>query len=174
MRNWLPYAAVAAITLSVGAFTGARADDIGKKKTDPVSQKVVTVAKDTPVVNVSGDKYYFADVKSRDTFLKAPESYLKKPQVCPIKGNAGLANKGNRIVVNDQIYYFCCMECPKEFAKDPSLAGKVSDPVSGKEFSPSADGPKSTFKGSLYFFDSKESKDAFDKEPAKYAKVILQ
>ena len=170
MKLWMPLAAAA---LALGVTT-ASADDIGKTKTDPVSGKSVTVAKETPMLNVGGNKLYFADAKNRETFLKNPESFLKMPQICPVKGNPGRANKANRAVVNDQILYFCCANCAMEFQKDPSLLGKVKDPVSGNEFSLAAGAPTATYKGSTYYFESDECKAAFEKDPAKYAKVVLQ
>jgi YHS domain-containing protein len=49
----------------------------------------------------------------------------------------------------------------------------VTDPVSGKEFAESADSPKTENGNVIYFFETPENKAAFDKEPAKYAKVKL-
>jgi YHS domain-containing protein len=173
MRTWLPYALVA----SVGLLVAATADDLGKKMVDPVSNKEVTVAKETPTVIVNGNHLYFADAKNRDTFLKAPETYVTKTKLeCPVKGfPIRGASKTNRVVVNDQIVYFCCGNCPSAFAKEPNnFLDKVSDPVSGKEFALTADAPKSTYKNGIYFFENADNKAAFEKEPAKYAKVVLQ
>ena len=172
MRCSLPLAALAAAAYFQ---VGAHADDVGKTKTDPVSLKPVTVAKETPSVIVNGAPLYFADAKSREAFLKAPETYLKTPLDCPVKGLKGRANKANRVVVNDQILYFCCAGCPQEYAKEPgSFTAKLRDPVSGKEMSASADSPKSIYKGGTYYFESEETKAQFDKEPVKFAKVVLQ
>ncbi|MCC2672851.1 MAG: hypothetical protein K0Q72_5323, partial [Armatimonadetes bacterium] len=83
MRTWLPYALIT----SLGLVVAATADDIGKKLVDPVSNKEVTVAKETPKVIVNGNHLYFADAKNRDAFLKAPESFLGKAKLeCPVKG----------------------------------------------------------------------------------------
>ena len=169
MRNWLPYALVA----SLGLVVAATADDIGKKVTDPVSSKEITVAKETPTVIVNGSHLYFTDAKNRETFLKGPETYLTKVS-CPVKGFPGRPNKANRILVNDQIVYFCCANCPEAFKKEPgNFLGKVLDPVSGKEFSIAADSPKVEQGTAVYYFESDESKAAFEKEPAKYIKVKL-
>jgi YHS domain-containing protein len=65
--------------------------------------------------------------------------------------------------------------CPEAFQKEPgNYLPKVNDPVSGNEFGPSADAPKTTYKGTIYFFESADNKAAFEKDPAKYAKVTLQ
>src|SRR5689334_23223962 len=53
MKLWMPLAAVLALAVVAGA------DDIGKKVTDPVSKKQITVAKDQPYVYVFLDKVYF-------------------------------------------------------------------------------------------------------------------
>ncbi len=176
MKLWMP---LAAATFALGltatfAPIAFAADDIGKSKVDPVTQKTVTVAKETPMLVVGGNKLYFVDAKNRETFLKNPESFLKTPQVCPVKGSPGRANKANRAVVNDQIVYFCCTNCAMEFSKDPGILGKVKDPVTGNEFSLAAGLASASFKGSTYYFENDTNKAAFEKEPAKYAKVILQ
>jgi YHS domain-containing protein len=49
----------------------------------------------------------------------------------------------------------------------------VTDPVSGQDFGLSADAPNSTYKGTLYYFENADNKGKFEKEPAKYAKVLL-
>lgn len=171
MKNWLSLAAVAAFAL----LLPAGADDIGKKVTDPVSNKPITVAKETPFVLVNMNPIYFTDAKSREAFLKAPETYLKTPLECPVRGVKGRASKANRVVVNDQIIYFCCANCPGGFAKEPNnYVSKLNDPVSGKEFNLVADSPKAEYKGGVYYFETAENKAAFEKEPAKYAKVVLQ
>lgn len=170
MRTWLP-AVLTALGLSFAASAWS-ADDVGKKMLDPVSGKEVVVAKETPYVIVYPNRVYFADGKNREAFIKAPEMYLKQAD-CPIKGLKFRPEKANRLVVNDQILYFCCANCPQEFMKDPGLTGMVKDPVSGNEFSPAADSPKSTYKGSLYYFEDEARKTAFEKEPAKYAKVVI-
>lgn len=171
MHKWLRLAALGALALSVSAS----ADDIGKKFLDPVSQKQVTVAKETPFVVAGGTKHYFVDAKSRETFLKAPETYLKTPVDCPVRNIKSRANKNNRIVVNDQIVYFCCGNCPQGFEKEPNnYFFKLTDVVSNKEFEMSADAPKASYKGGVYFFESDANKATFEKDPAKYAKVVLQ
>ena len=172
MRTWLPYALIA----SLGLMVAATADDIGKKMVDPVSSKEITVAKETPTVTVNGNHLYFADAKNRDAFLKAPENFLGKVKLeCPVKGFPVRANKANRTVVNDQIVYFCCNMCPEGFKKEPgNYLDKVLDPVSGKEFTISATAPNTSYKGGLYYFESDANKATFEKEPAKYAKVVLQ
>jgi YHS domain-containing protein len=163
----------AALILGLAAVAGA--DDLGKQMTDPVSSKTVTVAKDTPYVVVNETRLYFTDARSRETFLKAPETYLKSPQECLVRGLKGKANKANRLVVNDQILYFCCANCPQGFLKEPtSYLTKLTDPVSGKEFNLASDSPKAAHKGGTYFFESEQNKAAFEKDPAKYAKVVLQ
>ena len=167
MKLWMPLAAVVALAVVAGA------DDIGKKVTDPVSKKQITVAKDQPYVYVFLDKVYFTDAKNRDTFLKAPETYNPKAS-CPVKGSPVSANKTNRLLVNDHILYFCCGDCPQEFRKHPGdFLAMVTDPVSGKDFSESADSPKTENGTVIYFFETAENKAAFDKEPAKYSKVKL-
>src|SRR3712207_5468453 len=131
MNAWLKWTAVAALGIAVAAG----ADDIGKKMTDPVSMKAVTVAKETPSVTVNGQKLYFENAKSRETFLKGPETYLKTPVECPVRGIKGKPSKANRKVVNDQIIYFCCAGCPQGFENEPNnYISKLNDPVSGKEF----------------------------------------
>lgn len=171
MRLLLSLAAAALLAAVVAAEP---ADDIGKKVTDPVSNKQVTVAKDTPFVSVNMSRIYFADKASREAFLKAPETYLKTPLECPVRGIKGKANKANRLVVNDEILYFCCAGCPNGFKKEPtSYVSKLTDPVSGKEFNLGSDSPKAEYKGGWYFFENEDNKTAFEKEPAKYAKVAL-
>lgn len=168
MKLWMPVAAVLALAVTAGA------DDIGKKVVDPVSKKQITVAKETPFVYVFLDKLYFTDAKNRDTFLKAPENYIAKTS-CPVKGFPVKANKANRFVVNDHILYFCCNNCPEAFKKEPgNFLAMANDPVSGKEFAISADSPKTENGSVIYFFENAENKAAFDKDPAKYAKVKVQ
>lgn len=167
MKLWMPLAAVVALAVAVSA------DDIGKKVTDPVAKKQITVAKETPFVVVSSEKIYFTDAKNRETFLKAPETYLTKVS-CPVKGFPGRPNKANRVVVNDQLVYFCCAGCPEAFKKEPgNFMGKVLDPVSGKEFNIAADSPKVEQGTAVYYFENDANKAAFEKEPAKYIKVKL-
>jgi YHS domain-containing protein len=170
MKTWFPLAAaMLAIAVSAGA------DDVGKSVVDPVTNKALTVAKDQPSVVVNSNTLYFADAKNRETFLKAPETYLKNPLECPVRGVKGKANKANRVVVNDQIIYFCCGNCDMGFKKEPNnYVSKLIDPVSGKEFSLLADSPKVEQGKTIYFFESEDNKAAFEKEPAKYGKVKLQ
>lgn len=167
MKLWMPLAAVFALALAAGA------DDVGKKVTDPVSKKQITVAKETPFVVVSSERIYFTDAKNRDAFLKAPETYVTKAS-CPVKGVPARPNKANRLVVNDQIVYFCCAGCPDAFKKEPgNFLSKVVDPVSGKEFSIAADSPKSVQGTAIYYFETDANKAAFEKEPAKFMTVKL-
>src|SRR5688500_11974184 len=112
--KWIAAVGLAALAISAGA------DDIGKQMTDPVSGKAVTVAKETAFVTVNGTRLYFVDVKSREAFLKAPETFLKAMVECPVRNLKVRANKANRVVVNDQIIYFCCANCPQAFAKEPN------------------------------------------------------
>lgn len=171
MKAWTKWVAAAALLAAVAVG----ADDIGKKVMDPVNNKPVTVAKETPYVRVNGTNLYFSDAASRTTFLKTPEAFLKMTQECPVRNIKGRANKSNRVVANDEIIYFCCANCPNDFAKEPhNYLFKTKDVVTGKEFSLSADGPKSTYKNGVYFFETAESKAEFDKAPEKYAKVVLQ
>jgi YHS domain-containing protein len=170
LKNWIALSgAVLALAVTAGA------DDIGKKMVDPVSAKMITVAKETPFVVVNQTRYYFTDAKNREAFLKAPETFLKAPVECPVRGIKGKASKTNRLVVNDQIVYFCCAGCNMGFKKEPNnFLSKLNDPVSGKEFNLVADSPKVEAEGSVYFFETEENKAAFEKEPAKYIKVKLQ
>lgn len=168
MKLWMPAAAVLALAVTAGA------DDVGKKVVDPVSKKEITVAKDQPFVHVFLDKVYFADAKNRETFLKAPETYVTKT-ACPVKGFPVKANKTNRYVVNDHILYFCCANCPAAFKKEPgNFLAMANDPVSGKEFAISGQSPKTEKGNVIYFFENAANKATFDKDPAKYAKVKLQ
>jgi YHS domain-containing protein len=168
MKTWLSLAAA----VCVMALAAAAEDDVGKKKTDLVTLKQFTVAKESPFVSVNMEKVYFQDAKSRETFLKNPENYLKTPLECPVRGIRSRANKANRVVVNDGLFYFCCSNCPNGFKKEPqNSVDKLVDPVSGKEFALTADAPKVEVQGALYFFESEENKAAFEKEPAKYIKV---
>jgi YHS domain-containing protein len=170
MKTWLPLAGAAVLALSVTAG----ADDIGKKVVDPVSNKQITVAKETPSVVVNQAAVYFTDAKNREMFLKAPETYLKTPLECPVRGIKARANKTTRLVVNDQIVYFCCAGCDMGFKKEPNnFLSKLIDPVSGKEFNLVADSPKVEMTGAVYFFETPENKAAFEKEPAKFQKVKI-
>jgi YHS domain-containing protein len=174
MKTWLRWVAAAAVGVTLATVGGVRADDVGKKMIDPVSMKEVTVAKDTPFVAVNSKNLYFVDAKNREAFLKNPEMYLKTTLDCPVRGAKVRANKANRLLVNDQILYFCCANCPQEFQKEPgNYVSKLIDPVSGKEFNVVADSPKAMHKGGIYFFENEDNKTAFEKEPAKYAKVTL-
>ena len=170
MKTWFPLAAAAVLALSVTAG----ADDIGKKVVDPVSGKQITVAKETPSVVVNSTALYFTDAKNREAFLKAPETFLKTPVECPVRGIKSRAHKQTRLVVNDQILYFCCAGCDMGFKKEPNnFVSKLIDPVSGKEFNLVADSPKVEQTGAVYFFETEANKAAFEKEPAKYVKVKL-
>lgn len=170
LKNWFALgAAVLALAVTAGA------DDIGKKVLDPVSNKMITVAKETPFLVVNQQKLYFTDAKNREAFLKTPEAFLKTPVECPVRGIKGKASKTNRLVVNDQLVYFCCAGCNMGFKKEPNnFLSKLNDPVSGKEFNLVADSPKVEMDGAVYFFETDENKAAFEKEPAKFIKVKLQ
>jgi YHS domain-containing protein len=50
------------------------------------------------------------------------------------------------------------------------LAG-LEDVVSGKKFKAALTSPKVTYKDQVYYFESAETKAAFEKEPEKYAVV---
>jgi YHS domain-containing protein len=47
---------------------------------------------------------------------------------------------------------------------------KAVDPVDNHEFAVKADTPTTDYQGQTYYFCSAACKEAFDKEPAKYAK----
>lgn len=58
---------------------------------------------------------------------------------------------------------------PKAFDKEQAVGTKATDPVSGKEFTITDPKLSSQYEGKWYYFENKDNKAEFDKDPAKYA-----
>ena len=158
-------AGIAACLFGTGAATAA--DSVKC----PVSGKEVTVTDKTPSVMVNGQKLSFCCDNCPKAFAADPEKYVKAAGNCPVnKSGAAKISKESRVALNNDLYYFCCGNCPKAFRADPSkFVKELKDPVTGKTFAPKADSPRAEAGGHLYLFAGTESKDAFEKDSAKYA-----
>jgi YHS domain-containing protein len=62
------------------------------------------------------------------------------------------------------------MEGSPAQASQQKVEKKVKDPVCGMKITTKSAAGKSSYKGKTYHFCTKEDKEKFDKEPAKYAK----
>lgn len=67
-------------------------------------------------------------------------------------------------------YFLCCPMCKQTFASQPDQYSKARDPVTGQMVD-KATAPALAYGEQAYFFQSTESRDAFAKDPGRYAKA---
>jgi YHS domain-containing protein len=91
----------------VWVFCGPGRVGADEKATCPVSGKEVAVGEKTPRVLVNGKPLYFCCENCPRTFAKSPERFVKDAGSCPVLGNPAVVSSMLRLVVNNQLFYFC-------------------------------------------------------------------
>lgn len=120
-----------------------------------------------PPVYVNGLPVGFCSINCADMFSKEPEKYLKGLDIrfkCAVSQDADAVLKaGSRAFVNKEAYYFASAENLREFVKAPfRYSGRVSDPVSGERFQPTADSPRRNRGGRAFYFIGEATASEFD------------
>ena len=102
-------------------------------------------------------------------FQKTPEKYLKTVAHCPVLENpVAMIKPERRIVLNNNLYYFCCDGCHGGFLQTPDKIKKIKDVVNGEIFEAGSTSPHVEHQGQHYLFVTDETKATFEKEPGKY------
>ena len=95
---------VAALAVSLAGFAVAQ-----ETVKCPVSGQNVTVTDKTPAVAINGKKSAFCCNNCPKAFAADPEKFVKAAGNCPInKNGAAKISKESRVVLNNDLYYFCC------------------------------------------------------------------
>lgn len=142
------------------------------KVTCPVTKATFVDGPGHPGYVVDGKRVAFCCTNCPKTFAANPEKYITNDMLgnCPIMGGHNHVSAQERVVLNNQLQYFCCPGCDTAFKKDLSKYVKsLPDVVSGKDFTPAAGSPRSDYKTQVYLFDNAADKATFDKSPEKYA-----
>ena len=84
-----------------------------------------------------------------------------------------MLDPSTRVVLGHDLYVFADEAEKARFLAEPfRWCGKLTDPVSGARFVPSAKSPKSVLEGRTYYFASDETKKTFDGMPAMYRNPV--
>jgi YHS domain-containing protein len=154
------------------ALVGLAAPAFGQGKSGcPVDKKPTAGSKS--VVQVNRKRTLLCSPKCAAAFRKQPEKYLDKVGDCPVLHNpvAKVAADG-RLVVNNQLYYFCCAGCKEGFLQSPAHLKKLEDVVTQEVFTVGDSSPRVDYQGQHYLFATADSKAAFEKNPDKYAVIF--
>ena len=78
-----------------------------------------------------------------------------------------------RVILGHDLFFVADEAEKKQFLAEPfRWCGKLTDPVSGVRFVPSAKSPKSVHEGRTYYFATKQTKKTFDAMPAMYKNPV--
>lgn len=145
------------------------------KVTCPITHQSFVDGKSHPGYVVDGSRVAFCCKNCPAVFAANPEQHLDASRLgkCPVMGGPDHLSSTVRVVLNNELQYFCCGGCDTKFSANPAAYRKsLTDVVTNKSFAPTADSPRSTYKGQIYLFASEANKASFDKSPAKYAVVF--
>jgi|GEM_PF-946230 len=152
MKKLLVTVFTAALVLGLFYQAGAKAksdgnvfftDEKGQKHfLCPVMGNMGVVAADTKYADYDGKRYYFCCPSCPPKFEADPAKYVKALNlpgnvtkivgedtyfVCPVSGEeAKLADDTKFTDYQGKRYYFCCADCPPQFAKDPEKYVKAA------------------------------------------------
>ncbi|MGD9345959.1 MAG: YHS domain-containing protein [Candidatus Aminicenantes bacterium] len=95
---------------------------------DPVCGMKVN-KEDAKFTHVFNDKtYYFCNEECKDTFIKAPGSYIRADEgivTCPVSGESFKKSEFTESMdYEGTTYYFCCTGCKDKFEKNPEKYAK--------------------------------------------------
>ena len=77
------------------------------------------------------------------------------------------------MILGHDIFYFADDAERKRFLDTPfRFCGKLTDPVSGARFLPSASSPKFEYEGRTYYFATKQTRKTFVAKPAMYKNPV--
>jgi YHS domain-containing protein len=76
-------------------------------------------------------------------------------------------DSAHRALVNYEVYYFGTDAALQTFVAQPwRFTGRVTDPVSRNRFEPTAESPRRSYGGRLFYLESRETAATFDEDPA--------
>ena len=106
--------------------------------------------------------------------MEGPEIYLEALGVtldCAMaQGEGAVLDPEHRSYVNHEIFFFSSAEQKEVFDREPFRhCGPVTDPVSRKRFTPTADSPRRDFMERPYYFDSEATLAMFAATPDSFA-----
>jgi len=123
-------------------------------------------------VQVNRKRTALCSAKCATAFRKAPEKYLEKVSDCPVLHNpVAKISADGRLVLNNQLYYFCCAGCKDGFLQSPQHLKKLEDVVTQEVFPAGESSPRAEHEGQYYLFATAATKATFEKSPEKY--VVL-
>lgn len=99
-------------------------------------------------------------------FAASDGNVEKREHVCMMQDMV-LGKPGIAIEHKGKTYYGCCEMCKQKIAQDPEKYTLAVDPVSKKKVD-KASAFIYAHKGDAYYFTSKENREEFGKNPAKY------
>lgn len=152
-------------------------------------------------VSVNGRPLAFCSERCFQRFAGSPEQYVADAGFCPVletgqplERRPAKPDASLRVVVNNDLYYFCCGSCSAFFRVSPvhyliGAAKRLRDPVTGAWFDPDPNSPRveldpesarvlepghplrkpSRARPQIYCFASAATRDAFLKSPRRYA-----
>jgi YHS domain-containing protein len=172
--RWLAVAVSCAVVTAGLALRPSVADP-AKEITCPVMGHAFEVSSTTPYRMVNGKPIHLCCPGCVPAFDSDPEQYVAKVAglTCPVMpGSPVKPSKSLRVLVNDGYFYLCCGGCPAAVTGAPEkyITYELRDPVSGRMFKVSTGQPRLEHQGVHYFFATSETKSAFEKDPAKYAR----
>ncbi|HUG43474.1 MAG TPA: hypothetical protein VMN76_04435 [Acidobacteriota bacterium] len=101
------------------------------------------------------------------TFLVADDGNVEdRSHVCMMQDML-MQQPGIPLKHDGKTYYGCCEMCKDRIAQEPERYTKAVDPISGKTVD-KAEAFLFAHQGTVFYFESKETRAKFAKDPAKY------
>lgn len=80
-----------------------------------------------------------------------------------------LLDAAHCVRLNYEAFFFADAWEVERFRSDPLLyCGLLTDPISRRRFHPTADSPRATFEGVLYFFEDAHHRERFEEAPERF------
>jgi YHS domain-containing protein len=92
---------------------------------------------------------------------------VEPSQVCMLNDFVITEQEGVPYVYHRKVYYFCCAGCIRRFAANPQVFSQAVDPVNEQEVD-KATAPLYAVDGTVYYFSSGETLQAFAEDPMRY------
>ena len=101
--------------------------------------------------------------------LAAANGPVANPAMVCMMQDMVLTKPGIAVEHGGKTYYGCCDMCKQRIASDPEKYTKAKDPVSGKVVD-KASALIYGLEGTAFYFESKQTRAQFAKDPKKYVK----
>lgn len=109
--------------------------------------------------------------------MQGPEKYLNELGVripCAVDpARPAILDAAHRAFVNYEVYFFSNDANMNKFIAAPyKYTGRVTDPVTRERFVPTADSPRRSYGGRLFYFASAQTATTFDADQMKYGNLM--